>query len=117
MLGIGIAVGSAVCVTAGEADIVAATASQSTDGTWQFDVTVAHADEGWDHYADAFDVMTLDGVLLGQRILLHPHVSEQPFTRSLRGVVIDPAVAHVKVVARDSVHGYGGAEVIVDLVR
>ncbi|MGB7431792.1 MAG: hypothetical protein WA921_04910 [Ahrensia sp.] len=102
---------------AGEADIVAAEARQSADGTWSFDVTVAHADEGWDHYADAFDVLSMDGETLGQRILAHPHVNEQPFTRSLRGVVIDEQITQVKIVARDSVHAYGGAEMIVDLPR
>lgn len=102
---------------AGEADIVGAKASQSADGSWSFDVTVAHADEGWDHYADAFDVLTLDGEVLGQRVLAHPHVDEQPFTRSLRGVVIADEIEQVKIVARDSVHAYGGAEKIVDLPR
>ena len=29
----------------------------SDDGTWRIDVTVEHADEGWDHYADAFEVV------------------------------------------------------------
>lgn len=102
---------------AGEADIVGAKASQAADGSWSFDVTVAHADEGWDHYADAFDVLTLDGTVLGQRILAHPHVNEQPFTRSLRGVIIDSAVETVKIVARDTVHGYGGASLDVVLPR
>lgn len=102
---------------AGEADIVAVQASQAPDGAWSFDVSVAHADEGWEHYADAFDVLSLDGELLGQRILAHPHVNEQPFTRSLRGVVIDDQITQVKIVARDSVHAYGGAEMIIDLPR
>lgn len=107
----------AAAAHAGEADIVAAEARQSADGTWSFDVTVVHADEGWDHYADAFDVLSLDGQLLSQRILAHPHVNEQPFTRSLGGVVIDEQITQVKIVARDSVHAYGGAEMIVGLPR
>lgn len=102
---------------AGEADIIAATASQAANGTWTFDVTVSHSDEGWDHYADAFDVLTLDGEVLGQRVLAHPHVNEQPFTRSLRGVVISDHMTKIKIVARDSVHTYGGNELIVELER
>ena len=30
--------------------------SAGADGSYRFDVTVAHGDEGWDHYADAWDV-------------------------------------------------------------
>ena len=47
-------------------------------------VTLAHPDTGWDHYADGWEVVTGDGTSLGLRVLAHPHVDEQPFTRSLR---------------------------------
>ena len=43
-------------------------------------VTVQHADTGWDHYADAWEVLAPDGTVLGTRTLLHPHTDEQPFT-------------------------------------
>jgi hypothetical protein len=98
----------------GEANVVDVQVSRNGDGTWRFDVTVQHADTGWDHYADAFEVVTPDGVL-GTRTLLHPHVNEQPFTRSLTGVVVPDGIADVIVRARDKVHGYGGAEVSVKL--
>ncbi|UOM35972.1 hypothetical protein [Acuticoccus sp. I52.16.1] len=78
-----------------------------TGDTWRFDVTVRHADAGWDHYADAFVVTTADGRTLGTRVLHHPHVDEQPFTRSLTGVGIPPDVTTVEVHAVDSVHGPG----------
>lgn len=45
---------------------------------WRFDVTVAHAHEGWDHYADAWRIRTPGGEILGTREFLHPHVAEQP---------------------------------------
>ena len=51
------------------------------------------------------------------RTLLHPHVDEQPFTRSLGGVAIPSDVSRVTVRAGDSVHKYGGHEVLVDLPR
>lgn len=102
---------------AGEADVVAVEASQSANGTWRFDVTVAHEDEGWDHYADQWDVLAPDGTVLGERVLAHPHVTEQPFTRSLSGVVIPPDVDTVIIRARDSVHGYGGAEMTISIER
>ena len=94
---------------AGEADVVAATA-QRTGATWRFDVTVAHADSGWDHYADRWDVLAPDGTLLGSRTLLHPHETEQPFTRSLDGVTVPSGVTAVVIRAHDKVHGLGGRE-------
>lgn len=100
---------------AGEADVVGVEASQAADGSWRFDVTVRHADEGWDHYADLWDVVAPDGTVLGERVLLHPHVEEQPFTRSLSGVEIPEDIETVVIRARDSVHGFGGAEMTVDL--
>lgn len=99
---------------AGEADVVAAKARKSGDG-WHFDVTVAHADSGWDHYADAWDVVGPDGAVYGTRELLHPHVDEQPFTRSLSGVAIPEGVSEVTIRARDSEHGYGGREFTLQL--
>jgi predicted nucleotidyltransferase len=100
---------------AGEADVVEVVARQAGDRTWRFDVTVSHADEGWDHYADLWEVVAPDGTVLGQRVLAHPHVDEQPFTRSLSGVEIPAGTGSVEVRARDSVHGFGGRSVLVDL--
>lgn len=100
---------------AGEADVVAVTAARSSDGTWQFDVTVAHDDEGWDHYADRWEIVSPDGIVMATRTLLHPHVDEQPFTRSLSGVTIDPGLSDVIVRAHDTVHAFGGAEISVRL--
>lgn len=94
----------------GEADVVDVTATRAADGTWRFDVTVAHDDEGWDHYADRWEVVAPDGTVLATRTLLHPHVDEQPFTRSLSGVTIDPGLSEVTVRAHDSVHTLGGTE-------
>lgn len=78
-------------------------------GTWRFEVSVRHADAGWEHYADRFEVLSLDGEVLGTRTLLHPHDNEQPFTRSLAGVAIPDGVVEVEVRAHDSVHGDSGA--------
>lgn len=94
---------------AGEARVENVETSRAADGTWRFSVTVAHADEGWDHYADAFTVHAPDGTLLGTRTLFHPHVEEQPFTRSLSGVAVPEGTDTVLVRARDSVHGEGPA--------
>ena len=101
----------------GEADVVKATAQKEAAGTWRFRVTVRHGDEGWDHYADRWDVLAPDGTVLGIRTLLHPHVEEQPFTRLLGGVAIPEGIAGVTLRARDSVHGYGGETITVELPR
>ena len=100
---------------AGEADVVGAEARRSPDGSWRFAVTVRHADTGWQHYADRWEVRAPDGTLLGERILLHPHVDEQPFTRSLSGVAIPPGVVRVRIRAHDSLHEYGGRELVLEL--
>jgi len=92
---------------AGDADVIAVDVVTQGD-THIFNVTVKHADTGWGHYADRWDVLAPDGTILGSRPLLHPHVDEQPFTRSLTGVIIPKELNTVTVRAHDSVHGYGG---------
>jgi hypothetical protein len=110
-----LALGVPVSVSAGEADVVGAKARKDSGGAYSFDVTLRHADEGWDHYADAWDVLGPDGTVLGTRVLAHPHVNEQPFTRSLSGVKVPADVTEVTIRARDKVHEYGGKEFTVTL--
>jgi hypothetical protein len=100
---------------AGEADILDVEVQKGKDGSYTFSVTVDHADEGWDHYADSWDVLATNGEVLGTRVLLHPHVGEQPFTRSLTGVIIPGNIGEVIIRAHDKVHDYGGMEMEVDL--
>ena len=105
------------CPLAGEADVLAASARQDARGSWTVSATIAHGDTGWEHYADRFDVLDEAGTLLGTRILLHPHVEEQPFTRTLTGLDIPSAVSRITVQAHDSQHGTGGAGVEIVLER
>ena len=98
---------------AGEADVVEARITSTSTSTYSFDVTVRHADTGWDHYANKWDIVGPDGAILGTRVLYHPHVSEQPFTRGLNDVKIPPGIDQVTIRAHDSVHGYGGREISV----
>ena len=99
---------------AGEADVLEVRAERTSD-SWRFTVTVAHADAGWDHYADRWDVLAPDGTVLGSRVLLHPHDSEQPFTRSLGGVAIPAGIDRVTIRANDKTHGLGGKTVTITL--
>jgi hypothetical protein len=98
---------------AGEVSIVEV--SVECPGSCTFLVTLEHADEGWDHYANQWDVLTLDGKLLKSRVLYHPHEREQPFTRSLSGVSIPAGESKVKIRARDSKHGYSEQKFTVDI--
>lgn len=101
---------------AGEVVIENAEAVQQ-NGQWRFSVTLRHDDTGWDHYADLWQVVTPDGDLLGERVLLHPHVNEQPFTRSLGGVKIPDDISKVIIRARDTVHGFAEETFEVTLTR
>lgn len=92
------------------AHVVDAEIERSGEGTYTVSATVSSGDTGWDKYADAWEVRDEDGTVLGVRELLHPHVDEQPFTRSLSGVEIPEGVARVILAARDSVEGFCGDE-------
>ena len=94
---------------AGKADVT--DVRVECQGSCTFNVTVKHADTGWKHYADQWDVVSPDGEVLGTRVLYHPHVNEQPFTRSLSGVKIPTGIREVILRARDSRHGWGGKEI------
>jgi hypothetical protein len=102
---------------AGEVSVTHVEVHPDGAGTYRFDVTLRHEDTGWDHYADAWTINTLDGTLLGTRTLYHPHVNEQPFTRSLSRVAIPDDVSTVLVRGHDSVHGFGGPELRVEIPR
>ena len=99
---------------AGEADVVKVDVDANSQGVYNFSVTVSHEDTGWEHYADRWEIVDGDGRILETRVLHHPHVNEQPFTRSLPGVEIPGHLNKLTVRAHDSVHGYGGKVVSVD---
>ena len=97
------------------AQVIFVKATQSDANLWRFDTTVRHNDEGWDHYADAWQVLDEAGNILTERILTHPHDTEKPFTRSQGNIKIPPELTTVLVRAKCNVHGFGGQEVWVDL--
>lgn len=114
LIAIALGAGMALPALAEPVEIVGGTA-RASGGAWTFDVTLRHPDTGWDHYADAWEVLAPDGTSLGMRELAHPHVDEQPFTRSLSGVVVPAGVDHVMIRARCLVDGWGAARLRVDL--
>ena len=74
----------------------------------RFEVTLSHADTGWDDYADGWRIELADGTVLGTRVLAHPHVEEQPFTRS-SSIAVPSGVAQVFVRASTNVDGWADA--------
>jgi len=88
---------------------------QRSDGTFTFNVTIRHSDTGWEDYADSWRIKDMDGNILGQRALAHPHVNEQPLTRSLSGVRIPDGVDRVLIEAHDTVNGWASGEKVVIL--
>ena len=105
-----------------DADVTYVRVVKDDSGAWTFHVTVLHPDTGWEDYADGWDVLLQDGTVLKPdpnspftRLLLHPHVGEQPFTRSQSGIAIPDGENLVVVRAHDLVDGFGGQEITVDL--
>lgn len=99
---------------AGEADVVDVKITAIGSGKFRIDATLTHADEGWDHFANRWDVIAPDGTVLGSRVLAHPHVDEQPFTRSLT-LDIPANIAQVTIAANDSVHELGGKTMSIEV--
>lgn len=105
----------ALPVQADEVDIMEARFDATGQNQYRVSVTVEHPDTGWDHYADAWRVLDADGNVLGERILHHPHVDEQPFTRSLRGVTLPEGTRFVQIEARCSQDGWSHQRLRVDM--
>ncbi len=112
----------ALVLAAGDADVVKVETKQSSDNSWTFTVTVNHPDTGWEDYANGWGVLLPNGEVIKPnaqnqftRTLWHPHVGEQPFTRSQNGIVIPDDVNTVIVRAHDLKDGFGGKEQQVSL--
>jgi hypothetical protein len=89
--------------------------SKGVAQTFNFSVTLVHGDKSWDHYANVWQVETITGEVLAKRILQHPHINEQPFTRSLSAVVIKENIKKVIVVAGCTVDGLNSNKFTVTL--
>jgi len=100
---------------ANEVEVLDVKASKQPDKTWRFNVTLKHEDEGWEHYANEWQIIAPDNKILGTRTLYHPHVREQPFTRSLDGVKIPEEIKIVRVIAKDTVHGLSHSSIKIEL--
>lgn len=88
---------------------------QLIDGTeYNFDVTLYHDDDGEaPNYADSWQVETLNGTILGTRILAHSHGTVE-FTRSAT-ITIPVNIHEIVVRGHDQNHGYGGQVCLINM--
>ncbi len=107
---------------AGNADVLKVQAQNTAPGEWSFSVTLSHPDTGWEDYADGWDIVLPDGTVVKPaanekftRTLWHPHVNEQPFTRSQGGIKIPAGVKQVSIRAHDKRDGFGGKTISLTL--
>ena len=103
-------------VSAGMADVIDVDVRYNGDNNFQIITTLVHADTGWQHYANEWQVLDESGKVIGRRVLHHPHVNEQPFSRS-QTLDIPISVNIITIRGIDSVHGIGGGEMSIKLVR
>lgn len=100
---------------AGKVDVLAVDYNCDKSMVCSFDVTLKHDDTSWKHYANKYDILA-DGKVIATRVLWHPHIDEQPFTRLISNVKIPKGITFIVVRGHDLIHGYGGKELRVDLL-
>ncbi len=89
--------------------------ARPSGASWTVSVTISHADTGWDNYADGWRVELRDGTVLGTRVLHHPHVQEQPFTRSLGGVDVPDGTTRLGIRTRTNTDGWSDTVWMLDI--
>ena len=102
---------------ANDINILAAAIIHQSHGEYLVNVKLEHHDTGWQHYADEWRLVDNKGNILGSRVLQHPHVHEQPFTRSLSNVKISSELETVYIEAHDKVHGWTKNRLMIDLTK
>jgi hypothetical protein len=105
---------SSYSVFAGDANVLGVKVDPLGERQYRIAVTLSHGDTGWDHYANAWLIFDENGEKIGERVLHHPHVNEQPFTRSLT-LTIPETVRLITVKGQDSLHGTNGKMMVIEL--
>lgn len=100
---------------ASDVHILATTIIHQSQNEYLVNVKLQHQDTGWEHYADEWRIVDQHGNILARRILLHPHVNEQPFTRSLSNVKLDDDLSIIYIEAHDKLHGWTENKLEIDL--
>jgi len=102
-------------VSAGKPLVEAVVAECNQQRICKFEVTIRHADEGWAHFVNGFEIFSLQGERLAHEAFAGPHMREQSFTRTLRKVSIPPAVDTVIIRAHDIKHGESDRKYVMKL--
>ncbi len=90
---------------------------EKTGMGWRVSVTLSHDDTGWEHFADSWRIEDAEGKVIAVRKLMHPHVDEQPFTRSLSSVVLPDGTREIFVRAQCSKGGWHDETTRVKIAR
>jgi hypothetical protein len=106
----------ATLISAGEVDVIDVKVGFNGGNNFQVITTLLHTDTGWEHYANGWEMLDERGNVIGKRVLHHPHVKEQPFSRS-HTLDIPTTVNTITIRGIDSVHGIGGRKMSVKLFR
>jgi hypothetical protein len=102
---------------ANDVEILAAAIIHQSQGEYLINVKLQHQDTGWEHYADEWRIVDQHGNVLGSRVLLHPHIDEQPFTRALSNVKLDDSHQVIYIEAHDKQHGWAKQKLEIDLTK
>ncbi len=82
---------------------------------FDFDVNLSSPYDTPQRYADSFKVMDTEGKQLGERLMLHDHQTEQPFTRDCMALQFPLVYAWGWRKGREQKHGCGGKTMQVTL--
>lgn len=104
-----------------DADVLLVRALQEGETLWRFEVTIQHPDTGAKDRADGWELLLPDdsvvkpdpGATFTQDI--DGPIASQPVVHRLSGIEIPTGVAQIRVRAHDSVDGFGGRELVLDM--
>lgn len=96
-------------------DVIAVELEHLGERVFDLAVTISSPYDTPERYADGWRVLDPEGNVLGSHTLMHDHASEQPFTRTQRGLVIPAGIAEVTVEGRDQANGFGGQSITIDV--
>ena len=102
---------------ANDINILAAAITHQSHGEYLVNVKLGHHDTGWQHYADEWRLVDDKGNILGSRVLQHPHINEQPFTRALSNIKLGSGLETIYIEAHDKVHGWTKNRLMIDLSK
>lgn len=96
-------------------DVLAVELRPTGERSYDVAVTISSPYDTPARYADGWRVLDPEGNVLGTHTLMHDHASEQPFTRTQRGLHIPVGIESVTVEGRDQANGFGGATVTLEV--